>query len=41
LSVATLPGVTPASTGAAVFAAIQANALASATLIALAMNPRL
>lgn len=41
LSVATLPGVTPASTGADVFAAIQANALASATLIALAMNPRL
>ena len=41
LSVATLPGVTPASTGADVFAAIQANALASATLVALAMNPRL
>jgi Raf kinase inhibitor-like YbhB/YbcL family protein len=41
LSVATLPGVTPGSTGAAVFAAIQANALASAKLIARATNPRL
>ena len=41
LSVATLPGVTPASTGADVFAVIQANALASAKLIGLAMNPRL
>jgi phosphatidylethanolamine-binding protein (PEBP) family uncharacterized protein len=41
LSVATLPGVTPASTGADVFAAIQANALASAKLIARVTNPRL
>jgi hypothetical protein len=41
LSAAILPGVTPASTGADVFAAIQANAVASAKLIALATNPRL
>lgn len=40
LSVATLPGVTPASTGAAVFAAIQANTLASAQLIGLAYQYR-
>jgi Raf kinase inhibitor-like YbhB/YbcL family protein len=36
LNVAVLPDVTPASTGAAVFAAIQANAITSAQLTALA-----
>jgi Raf kinase inhibitor-like YbhB/YbcL family protein len=38
LKVAMLPGVTPASTGADVFAAIRANALASAQLIGLASH---
>jgi phosphatidylethanolamine-binding protein (PEBP) family uncharacterized protein len=36
LSVATLPGVTTSSTGAAVFAAMQASTLASAKLTGLA-----
>ena len=38
LKVAVLPGVTSASTGADVFAAIQANAIASAQLTALAFH---
>jgi hypothetical protein len=36
LSVATLPGVTTSSAGAAVFAAMQASTLANAKLIGLA-----